>query len=80
MHIEPMHGVYPILETPFQEDGATDEETLRRLKDFNIAAGVHGLGVALAKDIIKLNCRTEACHPYHRRLGQRARRRRDERR
>ncbi len=54
MLIEPMHGVYPILVTPFHEDGAIDEESLRRLIDFNIAAGVHGLGVALGSEIFKL--------------------------
>ncbi|MEZ4617968.1 MAG: dihydrodipicolinate synthase family protein [Caldilineaceae bacterium] len=41
---KPMRGVYPILVTPFDEAGRIDEESLRRLIDFNLDAGVHGLG------------------------------------
>jgi 2-keto-3-deoxy-L-arabinonate dehydratase len=37
------HGVYPILPTAFDDDGAFDELSQRRLVDFMIAAGVHGL-------------------------------------
>ena len=54
MLTEPMRGVYPILLTPFHEDGAIDEESLRRLIDFDLAAGVHGLGVALGSEVFKL--------------------------
>ena len=50
----PMRGVYPILVTPFHEDGAIDEESLRRLIDFDLNAGVHGLGVALGSEVFKL--------------------------
>ena len=50
-----MHGVFPILVTPFDEQGRVDEESLRRLIDFNIDAGVHGLGVALGSEIFKLS-------------------------
>ncbi len=52
---QPMRGVYPILVTPFDEAGGIDEESLRRLIDFNIDAGVHGLGVALGSEIFKLS-------------------------
>ena len=45
----------PILVTPFDERGGIDEESLARLIDFNIAAGVHGLGVALGSEIFKFN-------------------------
>lgn len=55
MKTETMRGVYPILVTPFYEDGRIDEESLRRLVDFNIEAGVHGVGVALASEIYKLS-------------------------
>ncbi len=55
MLAEPMRGVYPILVTPFHEDGAIDEESLRRLIDFNVDAGIHGLGVALGSEIFKLS-------------------------
>lgn len=49
-----MRGVFPILVTPFDEQSRIDEDSLRRLVDFNIAAGVHGLGVALGSEIFKL--------------------------
>jgi 4-hydroxy-tetrahydrodipicolinate synthase len=49
-----MQGVFPILVTPFDEDSQIDEESLRRLIEFNLDAGVHGLGVALASEIYKL--------------------------
>lgn len=49
-----MRGVFPILVTPFDEQGRVDEESLRRLIDFNIDAGVHGLGVALGSEVFKL--------------------------
>lgn len=52
---QPMRGVYPILVTPFDEAGRIDEESLRRLIDFNLDAGVHGLGVALGSEIFKLS-------------------------
>src|SRR5688572_4279608 len=55
MKNEPLQGVVPILVTPFDEDGAIDEASLRDLVDFNIAAGVHGLGVALGSEIFKLS-------------------------
>ena len=54
MTTKPMRGVYPILVTPFDETGRIDEESLRRLIDFNLDAGVHGLGVALGSEIFKL--------------------------
>lgn len=50
-----LHGVVPILVTPFDADGRIDEESLANLVEFNIAAGVHGLGVALGSEIFKFN-------------------------
>lgn len=50
-----MQGVFPILVTPFDEQGRIDEESLRRLIDFDINAGVHGLGVALGSEVFKLS-------------------------
>ena len=49
-----MQGVFPILVTPFNEDWTIDEESLRRLIDFDIEAGVHGLGIALGSEVFKL--------------------------
>lgn len=49
-----MRGIFPILCTPFFDDGQIDEASLRRVVDFNIQAGVHGLGIALASEVFKL--------------------------
>ena len=50
-----MRGVFPILVTPFDEHGQIDEDSLRNLVEFNLGAGVHGLGVALGSEIFKLS-------------------------
>ena len=47
-------GVVPILITPFDAEGRIDTDSLEQLIDFNIEAGVHGLGVALGSEIFKL--------------------------
>lgn len=48
-----IEGVVPILVTPFFEDGRIDEQSLRSLIDFNVAAGIHGIGVALGSEVFK---------------------------
>jgi len=50
-----IEGVVPILVTPFFDDGRIDEASLRSLIDFNIAAGIHGLGVALGSEVFKFS-------------------------
>ncbi len=50
-----MRGVFPILVTPFDERSQIDEESLRSLVEFNLQAGVHGLGVALGSEVFKLS-------------------------
>ena len=40
---EAIHGIFPIVYTPFDASGAIDEEDVRRLVDYLIAAGTHGL-------------------------------------
>jgi dihydrodipicolinate synthase/N-acetylneuraminate lyase len=50
-----MRGVFPILVTPFDEQARIDEESLRHLVEFNLVAGVHGLGVALGSEMFKLS-------------------------
>ncbi len=40
-----LHGVYPILPTPFHEDGSLDVPSLERLIDFQREAGVHGVAI-----------------------------------
>jgi 4-hydroxy-tetrahydrodipicolinate synthase len=54
MAAELMRGVFPILLTPFDERERVDEESLRSLVEFNVRAGVHGLGVALGSEVFKL--------------------------
>lgn len=49
-----MTGVYPILVTPFDERSRIDEESVRRLVDYNLEAGVHGLGIAMGSEVLKL--------------------------
>jgi 4-hydroxy-tetrahydrodipicolinate synthase len=46
-----LFGVVPILLTPFDESGDLDEASLRNEVDFVLAAGVHGLGIALGSEI-----------------------------
>lgn len=55
MDLPELHGVVPILLTPYDRQGRVDIESLRRLVEFNIAAGVHGLGIALGSEIFKLS-------------------------
>jgi len=55
MPFSSIRGVVPILVTPFDEEGRIDEASLKSLVDFNIAAGVHGLGVALGSEVFKFN-------------------------
>jgi len=55
MSTETMHGVIPILVTPFTPDGTIDVESLRSVVEFNLNAGVHGFGIALASEVFKLS-------------------------
>ena len=50
-----LEGVFPILVTPFDEKGGIDEDSLVRLVEFNLAADVHGLGVAIGSEMFKLS-------------------------
>lgn len=50
-----LHGIIPILVTPFHADGRIDEGSLMRLVEAVIDTGVHGLGFALASEIFKLS-------------------------
>ena len=55
MSTQPMRGVYPILQTPFDAHGRLDTESLLRLVEFEIQAGVHGLGVAMGSECFRLS-------------------------
>lgn len=39
------HGVFPMLVTPFTPSGTIDDEDLRRLLDFVLGAGAHGVSI-----------------------------------
>ena len=49
-----MRGIFPILLTPFDDDGRIDEDSLKSEVEFNLAAGVHGLGLALGSEFLKM--------------------------
>ncbi len=55
MSNETLQGVIPILVTPFDEAGRIDTASLQQLIDFNIDAGVNGLGIALGSEIFKFS-------------------------
>ena len=40
---EDFRGIFPVLETPFRNDGSVDPETLAREVEFSVTAGAHGL-------------------------------------
>ncbi|MEX0760945.1 MAG: dihydrodipicolinate synthase family protein [Dehalococcoidia bacterium] len=50
-----MRGVFPILQTPFDENGEILFEDLRSEVDFAIRSGVHGLGIAFGSEVNKLS-------------------------
>ncbi|MGH2549940.1 MAG: dihydrodipicolinate synthase family protein, partial [Thermomicrobiales bacterium] len=54
MSLPALHGVIPIVVTPFDDHGRLDPESLRRVVDYNIDGGVNGLGIALGSEIYKL--------------------------
>ena len=55
MTYKSINGVIPILQTPFDSNGRIDTESLSKVVDYNIAAGVDGLGIALASEVQLFN-------------------------
>jgi 4-hydroxy-tetrahydrodipicolinate synthase len=53
--IQALRGVFPILATPFDAAGRIEVEALRREVEYLIRAGVHGIGIALASEVLTLN-------------------------
>ena len=49
------NGVFPILSTPFDEQGNIDFDDLTRQVDWTLDIGVHGIGIAMASEIFKLS-------------------------
>jgi 2-keto-3-deoxy-L-arabinonate dehydratase len=56
---ELLHGVLPVLHTPFAEDGSLDRATLHREVDWAFQTGAHGVVVAMVSEVLRLG--------YHRR-------------
>ncbi len=54
MSQQPMRGMFPVLITPFDEQERIDEASLRSVVEYNINAGVHGVVIAFATEIMKL--------------------------
>lgn len=54
MSQQPMRGMFPVLVTPFDEQDRIDEDSLRSVVEYNINAGVHGVVIAFATEIMKL--------------------------
>ena len=53
---ERLHGIVPIVYTPFDDDGLIDEEDVRRLVSYLLDAGAHGLAaVGSASECHKLS-------------------------
>jgi 4-hydroxy-tetrahydrodipicolinate synthase len=51
-----LEGVFSVLPTPFRDDGALDLESLRRVVDLFIAAGVNGLtALGVTGEVARLN-------------------------
>ena len=50
-----IQGVITIVSMPFDDQGHIDVGCLRDLVDFNVEAGVHGVGIALGSEVFKLN-------------------------
>jgi dihydrodipicolinate synthase/N-acetylneuraminate lyase len=49
-----LRGVFPVLQTPFDESGTIDEFTLRHEVDWVFACGAHGVTVAMVSEILRL--------------------------
>src|SRR5687768_15538326 len=49
-----LHGVLPIVHTPFLEDDSIDAASLRREIDFAFATGADGLGTGMVSEIMRL--------------------------
>jgi 4-hydroxy-tetrahydrodipicolinate synthase len=50
----PLHGVLPIVQTPFLDSGAIDFATLQREIDWAFAQGIDGLGTGMVSEILRL--------------------------
>lgn len=49
-----LHGVLPVLHTPFTDDGAIDERVLQREIDWAFETGADGVVVAMVSEVLRL--------------------------
>jgi dihydrodipicolinate synthase/N-acetylneuraminate lyase len=52
--VKPLHGVLPIVQTPFLDSDEIDFATLRREVDWAFAQGIDGLGTGMVSELLKL--------------------------
>jgi len=50
----PLHGVLPIIQTPFFDSGEIDFTTLKREVDWGFSQGIDGLGTGMVSEILRL--------------------------
>lgn len=55
MNIPDFTGIIPILVTPFDAKNRIDADSLQSLIEYNIGAGVHGLGIAIGSELYKMD-------------------------
>ena len=53
---EPLHGILPVLQTPFHGDGTIDRVTLQREIDWALQTGADGVVVAMVSELLRLGC------------------------
>ena len=54
MMTQPLHGVLPVLHTPFTEDGKIDVPTLQAEVDWAIETGANGVVMAMVSELLRL--------------------------
>lgn len=52
--LKQIHGVLPIVHTPFLDSGQIDAVTLQREVDWAFGQGIHGLGTGMVSELLKL--------------------------
>jgi len=51
---QPLHGVLPVLHTPFSDDGGIDSDSLEREIDWALQTGADGVVVAMVSEILRI--------------------------
>ena len=56
-----LRGVFPVLQTPFDDSDAIDEPTLRREIEWVFDCGAHGVTLAMVSEILRLDHHERQC-------------------